>query len=152
MVESLDGLHHVGTVVSDMERSAEIYRRVFGWEIVAREELLGDAAATNGLAFGIEETVSRIRLVMLGPPGGARAYTEFVQIEAAGLDISEKYQGLQVQALRVRDGVAAWEQLLAAGGIALRQPEEVVLDGWRTLVATARIPGGVIIELMEFRR
>jgi catechol 2,3-dioxygenase-like lactoylglutathione lyase family enzyme len=148
----LDGLHHVGTVVADMQASANVYRSVFGWEVVAEEELLGEAAAINGRAFGIPETLTRIRLVMLGPPGGARAYTEFVQLEADGVDISEKYEGLQVQAVRVRDAAEAFAALLASGGEPLREPEEVLLDGWRTVVATARIPGGLIIELIELRR
>lgn len=69
-------LHHHGVSVSDLDRSVEFYRTVFGLEVVDRYALSDDALAT---AIGRESAAARFAQL---DGGGARV--ELVEYEDGG--------------------------------------------------------------------
>jgi catechol 2,3-dioxygenase-like lactoylglutathione lyase family enzyme len=147
---TIGGAHHVASVVPDVEAAAHFQEDVFGWQRLSDETMTGAQAAMFGRIIGAAD-VTEFHAVMLSPPGDHRAgLVEFVQLTTGRGPGHLVLPGLFVTCYRVRSVPDAWASLMDAGAQGVQPPVELALGGWRMRAATARVPGGSLIEVIEF--
>ena len=98
--------HHVGTTVADLERAVDFYRDVFGFDVLGRFSISGEAFATGvgvpnatGEFAHLDADGVRVELVEYDPAGEACVAERINQRGAKHLgfgveDVDSFYEGL----------------------------------------------------------
>lgn len=132
--------HHVGITVEDLDRAVEFYRDTFGFEVLSRFEVAGDAFETgvgvpgaSGQFAHLDADGIRLELVSYEPEGGEAAAD-------ALNDTGAKHLGFEVEDL---DGFYA----------ALDDEVETISEPQTTASGTSILfvvdPEGNLVEVLE---
>ena len=132
--------HHVGITVADLDRAVEFYTETFGFEVLSRFSVAGEAFETGVGVPGAEAQFVhldadgvRLELVTYDPSGDDAA-------AGAVNETGAKHVGFAV------DDVAAFYDGLDAGVETLSPPQETESG---TTICFLRDPEGNLIEVLE---
>jgi uncharacterized glyoxalase superfamily protein PhnB len=148
---ALGAVHHLATVVADARGAAAWQERALGWRRISDEVFEGAEAEVLGTVLGASAT-TRFHTIMLedpAAPDGARV--ELIDLDTEDGPGSEILPGVHVASYRVEDAAAWWEHLVHSGAEPVRSPVEFAIARWSMRVATVRISGPALLEVIEFR-
>lgn len=144
MENQIEGIDHVGVVVSDMDRTIDFYTRLLGFSVLARYK--PDSPYQKEIAY-------------LNFPGGSDAKLELYALlrPPAGEVSYDRKIGMREIALRVADVEAELERLRRAGAEVVTEPNRSEAAGLpdhsqvkKRTRAAIKAPDGVIIGLYHW--
>ena len=129
----VDGLHHVGIAVEDLEAAVETYRRLFGAEVEHRESVVGQGLDLALLRVGDD----RIELVAAHGPD-----------TPVGKFLAKRGAGMHHLAFEVDDVGTELARLSAAGTELVDERPRRGLLGREVAFLHPHATGGVLAELV----
>jgi catechol 2,3-dioxygenase-like lactoylglutathione lyase family enzyme len=143
----VNGIHHTGYTVSDLERSVAFYRDLLGLEVIAQQEKQG-----GYLAAIVGYPDAHVRMAHLRLPGDEHIVELFQYIAPAGItpEIEPKNVGNSHLCL-LTDDLHRDYQRLAAAGVSFVSPPVEVDTGINTggYALYLRDPDGIVVELFQ---
>ena len=144
--ELVPHMHHVGIIVSDLERSLKFYRDVLGFEVVEEVDLIEGKKVSLGV--GIDD--ARLQLAHLRVGSGPTRIELLHYISPKGKPLSPNTRsndiGVGHAAFRVRDIQKYYERLKSAG---VRFISAIQESSTREKFCYFYDPDGAILEIIE---
>jgi len=129
----VDGLHHVGIAVDDLERAVETYRRLFGAEVEHRETVADQGADVALLRVGDG------RIELLAAHGPSTPVGKFLAERGAGMHhlafeapsrgvVDERARWLRSQAAEIESGPQEYAYSLGYYAVFFYDPDGLKLE------------------------
>lgn len=144
---AIEGIHHAGLIVRDLDRSIAFYNGVLGFPFQSEPSPWFDG---EELAEGVGVPGARLRQCCLLVGDDVLELLEYANLEPSDGPVHQNHLGAMHVAFRV-DDVAAVQAQLEAEGIEFLSSSHVVdegvLAGWRWVYF--HDPDGIPLELVE---
>ncbi len=144
--ESVAHMHHVGIIVSDLERSLKFYRDVLGFEVLEKVDLVAGKAVSQGV--GIHG--ARLQIAHLRVGSGPTRIELLHYISPRGKPLSPDARsndiGVGHAAFRIRDIQQYYERLRRAG---VRFVSAIQESSTGEKFCYFYDPDGAILEIIE---
>lgn len=147
-MSDIDGIHHTGLHVRDIERSVAFYRDVIGLEVIARRESNNDYAAQ---IVGYPGAVLQIGMLRHPSGGPILELIQYVEPEGTPIDTATPNPGTAHVCFLVSDIHATFARLQAVG-VSFKSDAPVTITlGINTggFAAYCTDPDGITLELLQ---